>query len=83
MDKLELKKNCLDLAYKRNLYLLNALLIIGVGSIITFFAGLIFNLDKWFNYSVVLVIVFSLTYVGYIKVDNNLKDISESISKLK
>jgi len=83
MDKLELKKNCLDLAYKRNLYLLNALLIIGVGSIITFFAGLILNLDKWFNYSVVLVIVFSLTYVGYIKVDNSLKNISEAIIKLK
>ena len=83
MDKLELKKNCLDLAYKRNLYLLNALLIIGVGSIITFFAGLILNLDKWFNYSVVLVIIFSLTYVGYIKVDNSLKSISEAIIKLK
>jgi len=43
MDKDIISKNALDLAYKRNLQLANAILLIGGGSVIASFTGLILN----------------------------------------
>jgi len=82
MDKLTIKKNVLDLAYKRNLQLSNALLIIGGGSMVASFTGLILNLDLAFQYSVVLFITILLTFILYNFIDNRLRSISSEIQSL-
>lgn len=79
MKKIYLEKNCLDLAYQKNLQFLNAVLVVGAGSLIAFFGGLILNFDKWFSYSLVLISVGFLTSYTYHKTDNNLKNISNRI----
>ena len=60
MNKTQLEKNCLDLEYQKNLQHLNALLSLGVGSIIVFLGGLILNFEKWFLYSVILILIFTI-----------------------
>ena len=42
MKKIHLQKNCLDLEYQRNLQIMNAILSLGVGSVVAFLGGLIF-----------------------------------------
>ncbi len=78
----EIKKNRLDLAYQRQLHLLNFILIIGAGSIISLIIGLILNIEKWFNYSIAFVIISIITFTVYSKVDSNLKGISHKIEEL-
>ena len=78
----EIKKNRLDLAYKRQLHLLNFILFIGAGSIISLLIGLILNIEKWFNYSIAFVIMGIITLIIYSKIDSNLKEISLKINKL-
>ena len=80
--EIQLKKNILDLSYKRNLQLINIILILGGGSILASFTGLILNFDKLFQYSVILFVLVALTYIAYSKIDKNLKDISERIKDL-
>ena len=77
-----IEKNRLDLAYKRQLCFLNFILIIGVGSIISLFIGLIINPDNWFNYSIAFIIVALIVYLTYTKTDENLRNISLEIKKL-
>ncbi|MFH1918113.1 MAG: hypothetical protein ABIJ14_03370 [Nanoarchaeota archaeon] len=76
-------KNRLDLEYRKQLCLLNFILIIGVGSIISLFIGMIITPEKWFNYSVAFTIVAIFVYIGYSKIDNKLKKISLIIKKLR
>ncbi len=38
MNKQEIEKNRLDLAYKRNLQLMNTTLLLGLGTLISYFA---------------------------------------------
>lgn len=83
MDRIAIKKNVLDLAYKRNLQLINAILFIGGGSIIASLTGLILNLDKAFQYSVILFIVILFSYIFYNFIDNRLRRVSDQIKMLK
>jgi len=83
MVKCVIEKNVLDLSYKRNLQLLNAILIIGAGSFITFLAGVFLSPEKIYSYSVLLAIIGIITFVFYKRVDNNLKDISNKIRGLE
>ena len=81
MNKLELEKNRLDLAYKRNLQLLNVILIIGAGSFVAYFAGLILNPEKIYQHSVILFVIGILTYILYLKINDVLKEVSNKIKK--
>lgn len=82
MNRLAIKKNILDLSYKRNLQLINAILILGGGSIIASFTGLILNLAKAFQYSVILFLVSIATFTSYKLINKKLKSISLQIDKL-
>jgi len=82
MNKTELEKNRLDLSYKRNLQIINATLLLGVGSIITFIAALLLNRKSLTEYSIIISVLIILTYIFYKKTDKNLKQISEKIKKL-
>ena len=79
----EIEKNRLDLAYKKQLCLLNFVLIIGAGSIVSLFIGIIINPGKLFNYSVAFTIMGFFVYIWYSKIDNNLKEISQRIKRSK
>ena len=83
MNKKEIEKNYLDLLYQKNLQYLSVVLIVGVGSLIAFFSGLILNFDRWIEYSAILSILAILTYFYHKKTENNLEDISEKIKNLK
>lgn len=82
MENSEVKKNTLDLAYKRNLQLVNVLLITGAGALISIILGIILNPAKMFNYLVFLIIIFIITFIGYTKLNIILRNISEEIMKL-
>jgi hypothetical protein len=83
MIKYVIEKNVLDLSYKRNLQLLNAILIIGAGSFITFLAGVFLSPEKISSYSILLTIIGIITFIFYKRVDNILKDISNKIKSLE
>lgn len=80
--KIQLEKNRLDLAYKRNLQLLNVVLIIGLGSFVAYFIGLILNPDKLIQYILIISVLAIVTYIFYYKIDKNLRNISKEIRKL-
>jgi len=80
MDSIE--KNRLDLAYHRQLYLLNFILLIGVGTIISLAISIIQNPNKWFNYSATFVVIGIVTLIFYYNVDENLKKISLKIRQI-
>lgn len=83
MNRIELEKNRLDLAYSRYLQLLNTVLLLGAGSFITYLVALILDMSKIFQYTLILVIIFFLTLIFYRKIDFILKKISEDIRELK
>lgn len=83
MDKKTvLRKNILDLSYRRNLQLLNAVLIIGLGSFVAYFIGLILNPDKLIQYTLIVIVLAVVTYIFYYKVNRNLRNISREIRGL-
>ncbi|MBI2632545.1 hypothetical protein HYW75_06065 [Candidatus Pacearchaeota archaeon] len=82
MKRIEIEKNRLDLAYQRNLQLLNTLLIMGFGSIITYLVALILDTSKSFQYTIILVIISSISILLYRRINNHLKKISDEIGKL-
>jgi len=77
-----IKKNRLDLAYQRQLCFLDFILTIGVGSMISLLLGIILNPDNWFKYSIIFIVISSLAYIGYFKIDENLKKISQKIKEI-
>ncbi len=82
MKKIELDKNRLDLAYQRNLQLLNAILLLGAGSFITYSVALILDITKSFQYTIILIIISFIFILLYRKISDNLKKISNGIKKL-
>ena len=82
MRKVDLEKNTLDLAYRRNLNLLNIILISGLGAIFAYVGALILNPEKVVSYTFVLGLVATITYILYRKIDDKLKIISERIKGL-
>ncbi|MFH1711470.1 MAG: hypothetical protein ABH840_04120 [Nanoarchaeota archaeon] len=83
MKKTELRKNVLDLEYRKNLQILNIVLISGIGAIFAFIGALILNPNKLVAYSIMMILVGSLTYLIYFVINENLKSISEKIVKLR
>ena len=76
MDKIELEKNRLDLAYKRNLQLLNVVLIVGLSSFIAYLAAFLLNPEKIRIYTILLLGIAFITYALYYSINKNLKNIS-------
>ena len=83
MDKISLEKNRLDLAYKRNLQILNALLLIGFGSLVAYFAGIFLNPSKRFQYTILFILIGVITYTSYLNINSALRKISNKIKELK
>ena len=82
MDK-NIKKNRLDLAYKRQLTLLNATLLFGTTGLLSFISTFLWNRD-YLIYGLLLSTVISVvSYVFFIKINKTLRNISDEIEKLK
>lgn len=82
MNKINLEKNRLDLSYKRNLQLLNIVLISGIGAIFAYIGALILNPEKIFYYTVIVILVSVISYVFYKRINDNLKNVSIKIKNL-
>lgn len=82
MNKIDLEKNVLDLSYRRNLQLINIILILGVGTFFAYIGALILNPGKYFIYTFLIIIIGVLTYIFYQRVDDLLKEISNKIKNL-
>ncbi len=83
MKSTHLEKNRLDLEYQKNLQYLNAVLIIGAGSLVAYLAALILNLEKWMPYTLLVILITGITILGFVTVNKNLEKISSSIRNLK
>lgn len=81
-SEINLQKNRLDLAYQRNLQLLNAVLLVGGGTIVTYFASYIFNPSKFYQYTLLFAVFGIITYLTYQKINEKLKGISNKIKDL-
>ncbi len=82
MDKIALEKNILDLSYRRNLQLLNIVLISALGAIFAYVGAVILNPEKLLPYTLVLILVGLITYAIYRKLNENFKEISKKIKDL-
>jgi hypothetical protein len=71
------------LEYQKNLQYLNAVLIIGAGSLVAYLAALILNLEKWIPYTSLVILISTLTTLSFIAVNKNLEKISKNIRNLK
>lgn len=84
--KQSIEKNRLDLAYQRQLQLLNFILIVCVGSIISLIIGLILNPEKLLQgkiyYGIGFIIIVIIIYSIYSNINKNLKNISDKIKEL-
>jgi len=83
MKRILLEKNTLDLEYQKNLQYLNAILVIGAGSLIAYLGSLILNFEKWFSYTLIILIISSLTAWFFVQVNKKLQSISFEIKNLK
>ncbi|MBU3906912.1 MAG: hypothetical protein KKA64_01545 [Nanoarchaeota archaeon] len=83
MNKIDLEKNVLYLAYKRNLQLLNIVLISGLGALFAYTGALILNPEKIVTYTFVMILVGAITYIIYKNIDETLRKISNQIKKLR
>ena len=82
MKNIQLEKNVLDLEYQKNLQYLNAILIIGAGSLIAYISSLILNFDKWLSYTIIIFFMGCLTSWSLILVNKKLQKISLEIKNL-
>lgn len=83
MSKINLEKNCLDLEYQKNLQFLNAILIIGTGSIVAYFSSLVLDISKWSSYSIIILSILTIGYLTYSKTNKNLEKITSEIKNLR
>jgi len=87
MSKIEIEKNRLDLSYQRQLQLINFILIGGAGGVISLIIGLVLNPEKLVKYSIYygisFIIIAIILYVVYIKLNENLKNISDKLKNLQ
>ena len=82
MDKIFLEKERLVLAYGRNLQLLSVVLFSGLGAIFTYIGALVINLERLFEYTFIIIIASAFIRFLYIRIDNNLREISEEIKNI-
>lgn len=81
--KKEFEKNRLDLAYQRQLYHLNAVLLLSTVGLLSFIGTFIWKSES-FNYGFIFSIIISLVcYYWYKKIDKTIRNISNEIKRLQ
>ena len=76
------EKNRLDLAYRKQLTYLNAILTFVSIGIISFIGTFIWNKDYLIYGLFFVIIIFIIFYLFYLNIDKNLKAISNKIKEL-
>ena len=80
--KKEFEKNRLDLAYKRQLHYLNAVLLLATVGILSFISTFIWKRELLFQGFFLSILILIIVYFWYKKIDNALKSISDQIKNL-
>ena len=83
MTKLQLHKNRLDLAYHRQLQLLNAILILLTTGLLSFLAAFVWKPELLLKGFLLVIVIAFFSILSYIRVNANLRKISEEIMALK
>ena len=82
MDKKQLEKNALDLAYHKQLNYLNAVLVVGTLGILSFIGTFIWNRTYFKQGLILTIVIILICFMIHKKVDRNTKEISKRIRKL-
>ncbi len=82
MKKIEIEKNCLDLEYKRQLQIMNALIILMTTGAVTFIGTFIWKRDLLLMGSFLTMGILMICFFTYQRVNNNLQEITEAIQRL-
>ena len=76
------EKNRLDLAYRRQLIYLNAVVLLGTTGFLAFLAPFVLNRQNLLYGFIVSIVILVIVVAWHKKVDKSLREISNSIRKL-
>ena len=84
MNKKEIEKNRLDLAYKKQLQILSNTMILGTITLVPVFISIILGEtpEKRIIGLVIVAAIASIAYINYKNTDNKLKEISNKLKRL-
>lgn len=82
MSKDKIEKNRLDLAYRKQLQILNITLLLGTISLISLISSFIWFPERWVIGSALTIVIGILAINWYKKIDKTLKNISNKIKNL-
>ncbi|HLC55305.1 MAG TPA: hypothetical protein VJJ75_02095 [Candidatus Nanoarchaeia archaeon] len=83
MKKTEIEKNCLDLEYKKQLQIMNAVIILATTGIISFIGTFIWNKDLLLLGAAISFAILVVCRIIYANINRKLQEIAESIRSLK
>ena len=78
----DIEKERLVLAYKRQLTYLNASLLLGTTGVLSFIGSMLINKNFAIYGLIDSIIIVLIVYIWHNKIDNNLKDISNKMKNL-
>ncbi|MBS3154908.1 hypothetical protein J4404_00225 [Candidatus Woesearchaeota archaeon] len=82
MDKKDIKKNILDLEYKKYLQMLNISLILGTTGLIPFLISFVWYKDRVIFGLSITAAIMALAYIWYKITEEKLEEISKKIEEL-
>ena len=80
--KSKFEKNRLDLAYRKQLTYLNAIVLLATTGILYFIGTFIWNKDYLIYGFLLMIIIWVIAYFFFKKIDKNIKNISGKIKNL-
>ncbi len=80
--KSKFEKNRLDLAYRKQLTYLNAIVLLATTGILSFIGTFIWNKDYLIYGFLLMIIIWVIAYFFFKKIDKNIKNISGKIKNL-
>ncbi len=83
MKSKNLEKNILDLDYRKQLQILNAVIILGTTGVLSFIGTFVWRKELLGVGLVIAFFIIGMCLVVYAKVNQNLHEITESIRNLK
>jgi len=80
--KTKFEKNRLDLAYKKQLTYLNAVVLLATIGALSFIGTFIWNKEYLIYGLLLMIIIWIISFSFYKKIDKNIRNISEEIKNL-
>ncbi len=83
MERQHIEKNRLDLAYHRQLQILNGVIILGTTGLISFIGTFVWKPELILQGMLLTAFIAFISLMVYFNVDNRLRSISEELGQLK